>query len=309
MKKISSLLAVSMSAFIMVFVIAADAKAQKNQDRMPSPPGGRGELPRGVTSRPAREGEFNDNGRVGTKGDRWQKDSDGGSPESRKQDRLPPNPNAVKNQNNGVRTATGYGYGPRSTTPKIQDRLQPDRNYNGPVTIYRNGGQVTTPYPNRVGSRSYYDARYIDFMLRNRGLRDPYYTFGSKYYDRYRNEVSRNLTRSGQAFISKVGPSLQRQIEERLQADPIGFARMERSPVAFGRFVTEIHVKAYNENGWANLPLSDQARIIGAIDVRDLLSKAARDAAISLTPGLFGFNPTPPERRQNNPYRGYRYRY
>lgn len=152
MKKMSSLLALSMSACIAVFLITTDAKAQKTQDRMPSPPGGRGGLPDGVTSRAPRGGEvFND--RPGSaesrKTDRWQRDNDGGSSggsaASRKQDRLTPSPNAVNNPDRRVRTATGYGYGPRSRTPKIQDRLTPDRNYNGPETIYRYGGRLASP--------------------------------------------------------------------------------------------------------------------------------------------------------------------
>ena len=93
--------------------------AQKNQDRLPS--SGPSELPAGVTSRPPRAGEFSDDGsRAGTKGD------------------LPEGARTRSQQpDNVVRTATGYGYGPKATYSKIQDRLPADRNYNGPVTSYR----------------------------------------------------------------------------------------------------------------------------------------------------------------------------
>lgn len=148
------------------------------------------------------------------------------------------------------------------------------------------------PYTSLEGTSHYYRARSYSFMARNPGRRDPYYRpFGEKYYNRYINEVSRTLTPSGQAFISKVGPAMQRLIEAKLQADPAAFARMERNPREFGRFVTEIHRHSYYDSGWDSLPSSDQWKILHAIDVRDLMSKSAMDAGVSLFPGLFGNNP------------------
>jgi hypothetical protein len=105
--------------------------AQKNRDRLPS--SGPSELPPGVTSRPPRPGEFSDDrDRAGTKGD------------------LPEGARARSQQaDNVVRTATGYGYGPKVTYSKIQDRLPADRNYNGPVTNYR-----TVEPPDGVAARN-----------------------------------------------------------------------------------------------------------------------------------------------------------
>jgi hypothetical protein len=299
MKKMSSLLALSMSACIAFFLIATDAKAQKNQDRMPSPPGGRGGLPDGVTSRAPRAGEvFNDTN--SGKADRWGRDNDGGSSgdngsnaASRKQDRLTPSPNAVNNPDRRVRTATGYGYG-RSTTPKDQSRLTPDRNYSGPTTVYRT---ITVPeaHPELVGTPNYWNARRMSHIRNNPGLIDPGYGKLAEYYGWYMNRVYETSSPAGRSFLVRNGAAIQRMVDEAIKRDPVGFARLERNPAAFTRFMNEVHTRAYYESGWANLPTSDQWRIARAINVRDYHRYGP--TVIGLTPGWFGRNPTqPPER-------------
>lgn len=333
MRKMVRLSIMSTSAITMLLLVVADAAAQKNQDRLPS--SGSSGLPAGVTSRPAREGEFSGGGKAGPKGDRW------GSSGSGKQDRLAPSPTRSSQPSSGVRTATGYGYG-RSTTPKTQDRLQPDRNYNGrgtvyrtidppvrtatgygygrsttpktqdrlrpqrnyrgPETIYRTINPPTTQYrtyvpqarPDLVGTPNYWNTRLMSFIWNNPGLSEPGYGKLSKYYDRYVNRVYRALTPSGQSFVAKTGPAIQRMVEEAIRRDPVRFAQLERDPGAFGRFMAHVHTRAYYESGWASLPISDQVKIGRAIDTRDLIGRDGRITTRDLIPGIFGHNPTRP---------------
>ncbi len=210
-------------------------------------------------------------------------------------------------------TATGYGLGPRSTTPKDQSRLTPSRNYNGRETIYRT---ITVPEarPDLIGTRAYWDTRLMSFIRNNPGVIDPGYSKLANYYDRYMNQVYGRLTPSGQSFVSKTGPAIQRMVEEAISRDPVRFAQLERDPVAFGRFMAHVHSRAYYESGWANLSSRDQFQIGRAIDTRDLIGRDGRITTRDLIPGVFGQNPMQragrpaqaPSRPQYNQARGVR---
>jgi hypothetical protein len=127
------------------------------------------------------------------------------------------------------------------------------------------------PYPGTLGSADYYDFRHKDFIRRNprSPVPDYYKDFGEKYFNRFVTETSPTLSEEGQKFLRVVGRALQQKIEDRLKADPRKFAGLERAVDQFRTFAYFTHPNAYCESGWENLPESDRAKIITAIDWKD----------------------------------------
>jgi hypothetical protein len=203
----------------------------------------------------------------------------------------PDYPGRQDNRSSGAGRGTS---GPQIEMRGVFERDRPDRSNDSDRQSNRSqtsqGGYVPQARPDLVGGPYYYNARRIDLYWNNPGVRDPYYGKAAKYYDRYVNQVSPTLTPAGQNFISRVGPALQRTIDDAIRSDPAGFARMERNPVAFNRFMAEAHSRAYYESGWANLPTSDQWRIVHAIDPRDF-DREAGQTVRELLPGVVGNTP------------------
>jgi hypothetical protein len=125
-----------------------------------------------------------------------------------------------------------------------------------------------------VGSREYYRARHDDFVRRNPGLPVPdyYLAYGEKYAHAFTRETFQKLSPEGQAWLMRTFTLLQEALEQKRQADPEGFARLERDPEALRRFAYDTHSRAYLEAGLKELPPRDLLHIANTPQWKDLLT-------------------------------------
>ena len=184
---------------------------------------------------------------------------------------------------------------PRIETRGVFERDKPDRG-DRPDRQEVQQRNVPQARPDLVGSSQYYNARRIDLYWNRPGASDPYYGRAARFYELFVNQVAPTLTPAGKAFVAKVGPALQQKIEAEIRRDPAGFARRERDPMAFGRFMARVHTEAYYENGFGDLPFSDKARLGWAIGPREMFSRDGRITTRDLIPGVFGHTPPPYQR-------------
>lgn len=184
--------------------------------------------------------------------------------------------------------AVSVATGPATTTSAPQSRAQNRLGNSG--VLERQGGAaaqatgVCDPsvvnLPNPVppnGDLGYYAARNGDFKTRYKecGLRPPsyYLSYGKKYVDRFTLETSSRLTPEGQAWLGRARVNLQLAIENRRQADPADFDRLEKNDAAFTSFAYGTHADAYWNAGLGDLDVFDLANIGLTPDVRDLMAK------------------------------------
>jgi hypothetical protein len=122
------------------------------------------------------------------------------------------------------------------------------------------------------GDLDYYRCRAADFSRRNPDLAPPdyYLEYGDVYVRRFTDETRPLLSPDGQAWLDGTRTRLQRAMESRRAADPVGYAQLERDPTAFRTFAFETHPPAY-ETGLAGLPLRDLVLIVTTPDVQDVL--------------------------------------
>lgn len=126
------------------------------------------------------------------------------------------------------------------------------------------------------GALTYYGARHGDFASRYAGcgLTPPtyYLGYGEKYVGRFTNSTAPMLTSEGQAWLARARVNLQVAIENRRQADPLDFDRLEKNDGAFTSFAYGTHADAYWDAGLGELDLFDLATIGTTPDMRDLLA-------------------------------------
>lgn len=133
--------------------------------------------------------------------------------------------------------------------------------------------------PNPVapsGALTYYGARHGDFATRyaDCGLTPPnyYLGYGEKYVKRFTETTAPMLTPEGQAWLGRARVNLQVAIENRRQADPLDFDRLEKNDSAFTSFAYGTHADAYWDAGLGDLDIFDLATIGTTPDMRDLLA-------------------------------------
>ncbi|WP_434574817.1 RHS repeat domain-containing protein [Riemerella anatipestifer] len=181
-----------------------------------------------------------------------------------------------------------YYYGARYYDPKTSIWLNVDPlaektmqpyayTNNNPIMLIDPDGQEPTPfYIKLLGHIGYYAWRDRDFRRQNPGKTAPdyYMEYGHKYINRFTNETSKTMSRSGKIWLREARKNLQVAIEDRL-AKPDG-ADLERDNDKFRSFAFDSHISAYwNETGKVplyTLGAVDLTKILLTPDVKDLVS-------------------------------------
>ena len=149
------------------------------------------------------------------------------------------------------------------------------RAYAARIAATRPVPVLPRPYPERLGTPEWYDARRDDHLIRHEGNPEPpsyYLAYGKKYCLRFSEALYPDLSDAGQRWLIKTRTYLQLAIEERLLDDPDGFDALESDDERFQAFAFETHARAYLAGGLAALPVEDLLAIAATPDLRDLLT-------------------------------------
>lgn len=122
-----------------------------------------------------------------------------------------------------------------------------------------------------IGSPEYYQLRVADFKRRNPDKPPPtyYLQYGDKYLHRFLGKLSR-LSPKGQEWLKSTLKNLQRLIEDKRDADPAAYAKLELDDDAATDFYYDTHPEAYIVSGLASLPPRDLLEIASTPDKEDL---------------------------------------
>jgi len=161
------------------------------------------------------------------------------------------------------------------TTENIDlNRIYPDGNIP-------QAGDKPTDLSHLIGTDFYYEARAIDFELRNPGETAPEYyrEYGHKYLHEFKYETRENLSPEGQIWLDKALVNLQYAMEKGLRENP----SLESNSDAHRKFAFDTHVDAYEDAGVLSLSVMDKVKITLTPEPQDLLSeeglKQARQVA------------------------------
>ncbi len=138
------------------------------------------------------------------------------------------------------------------------------------------GATITLPASLRsmVGNVNYYQARNDDYLSRHTTPPPPdyYLNYGDRYARRFTTELRPTLSAEGQRWVDRTFVLLQEAIENRRDADPAAFDRLEQDEDAFREFAYGTHSQAYLDGGLRYLPMEDLARIAATPDFFDIAS-------------------------------------
>jgi hypothetical protein len=173
--------------------------------------------------------------------------------------------------------ATGLSRPRSSAQDRVGNAAVQDRTLGAPGAPVCGPDEVRLPNPVAAnGALGYYAARHGDFATRYEGcgLRPPtyYLGYGQKYVTRFTEETSPRLTPEGQAWLVRARVNLQVAIENRREADPADFDRLEKNDAAFTSFAYATHADAYWNAGLGDLSIFDLANIGLTPDTRDLFA-------------------------------------
>jgi len=134
-------------------------------------------------------------------------------------------------------------------------------------------GEDPQPFPEKLGTPEWYDARHDDHLRRHAGMPPPpdyYLDYGKKYCLRFSKDLYPKLSVEGQAWIVETRTDLQVAIDDRLLEDPAAFDQLECDAAASKTFAFDTHPKAYLDGGLRSLPLADIMQIATTPDIGDL---------------------------------------
>jgi len=132
-------------------------------------------------------------------------------------------------------------------------------------------GDKPTDLSHLIGTDSYYEARAIDFELRNPGETAPEYyrEYGHKYLHEFKYETKDNLSPQGQQWLGDALENLQLAMEDIVQNNEgIESNTEELTDLAF-----KSHVDAYEKAGILSLSVMDKVKITLTVEPQDLLSE------------------------------------
>jgi RHS repeat-associated protein len=133
-------------------------------------------------------------------------------------------------------------------------------------------GSGPTSMPERLGHWSYYDARAADFKARHPDQAPPdyYMNYGTKYAERFTDQLNPRLSDEGKAWLTRARYLLQEEMERYVINDPKGFDKLEQNNDAFREWAYTSHVRAYVDAGLGDLPVQDLWRIVSTPDMKEL---------------------------------------
>jgi hypothetical protein len=113
---------------------------------------------------------------------------------------------------------------------------------------WEHGSDKPRPFPDKLGTPDWYDARHLDHLRRHRENPPPpsyYLEYGKKYCLKFSEELYPKLSKAGQAWVVSTRMRLQLELEEILLGDPAGFSEMELNDKQFRATAFSTHKKAY----------------------------------------------------------------
>lgn len=137
----------------------------------------------------------------------------------------------------------------------------------------------------QVGTLDYYRFREGDFLARHpRGHPPDYYRdYGDRYVHVFHDRLRPSLSPAGQGWLDCTLLALQAAMENRRDADPVGFTRLEEDNEGFKRFAYGTHPAAYVNCGICNASIATQVRVLFTPRFKDLFGTAGiRQVAIAL---------------------------
>ena len=125
----------------------------------------------------------------------------------------------------------------------------------------------------QVGTPDYYRMRNDDFLARHPGGTPPdyYLGYGDKYVHLFSAVLRPKLSMRGREWLDCTLVALQTAIEDRLDADPAAFARLEEQGPVFRHFAYGTHPGAYVRCGICSDFVDDDVQILMTPDWADIL--------------------------------------
>jgi hypothetical protein len=147
-----------------------------------------------------------------------------------------------------------------------------------------------------VGSIDYYQQRNQDFVTRHAAGTTPaggsapgsttpptyYLAYGDKYAHVFTLQLRPTLSKVGQTWVDKTFLLLQGAIEDKLDASPQAFARLEENSGAFQQFAYDTHPAAYVGTGICGVPCSDALKIGLTPSFSDLMNLPGIEQMVSV---------------------------
>lgn len=135
------------------------------------------------------------------------------------------------------------------------------------------GPEKPQPFPDKLGTPEWYDARHRDHLRRRGGNPPPpsyYLQYGKKYCLKFSEELYPKLSKAGQAWIVSTRMHLQLALEDMLLRNPDHYMRIEDDDQAFHDAAFETHKQAYLDGGLLDLPTHDLMQILVTPEFEDI---------------------------------------
>jgi outer membrane protein OmpA-like peptidoglycan-associated protein len=131
----------------------------------------------------------------------------------------------------------------------------------------------------KVGTLDYYRLRNDDFMARHpTGSAPDYYLgYGDKYVHRFSAALRPKLSYRGKDWLDCTLAALQGSIEDRRDADPAAFAKLEENSHDFRHFAYDTHVGAYVGCGLCSNFIDDDVQIMLTPDWKDIFGDEGQE--------------------------------
>ena len=207
----------------------------------------------------------------------------------------PLSPDALDDYNEGYQNgkaqadAAQASLPPATAAPDSTASPTPD-SASTPGPLVADGGASslssgTTPAPlppslrAQIGTLNYYRMRNDDFLARHPGGTPPdyYLGYGDKYVHLFSTVLRPKLSVRGREWLDCTLVALQTAIEDRLDADPAAFARLEEQGPVFRHFAYGTHPGAYVGCGICSGFVDDDVQILMTPDWSDILGAEGRE--------------------------------
>ena len=156
---------------------------------------------------------------------------------------------------------------------------------------WEHGEDKPRPFPDKLGTPEWYDARHMDHLRRHQGNPPPpayYLEYGKRYCIRFSEELYPKLSKAGQAWVVATRMHLQLRLEDMLLNDPEGFAELECREEEFRKTAFRTHKPAYLDGGLLELPTQDLLQILSTPEIEDVVTKEGLGQILTTAPRVGG---------------------
>ena len=154
---------------------------------------------------------------------------------------------------------------------------------------WEHGDDKPQPFPDKLGTPDWYDARHMDHLRRHGNDPPPpayYLEYGKKYCIRFSEELFPKLSKAGQAWVVATRMHLQLMLEKMVLDDPEGYAELELDAQKFKDYAFGTHREAYLKGGLLDLPTQDLKKIVLTPDMKDIASTSGLDQIFKTAPSV-----------------------